>query len=259
MEGGEASLRHQLRDQLDAGLPVVVGVGAGDQSRDDVVGALRDEAGEFAVFAVELAALGVGGLGGHLRQRERARIVDAGVAAPVADYRRVVRHRLVQVEPVEGPAFGELGVVVLEAADPLAGWRLAGAGRHALLDLGDAAHVDVDVLEFAHSGARRVGVRVDEAGGDDGVAVVEDLGPLTAQGFDVGPGADGHEAPILHREGFGGGNVVVHGVDEAAVHDEVGGGGGRRAGPRTTSWPARSRSAVPLPPRLPRRPGTGLG
>ena len=98
------------------------------------------------------------------------------------------------------------------------------------LDFGDAAHVDVDVLEFADSGARGVGVRVDEAGGDDGVAVVEDQGVRAAQKLDVGAGADGHEAAVLYRKGFGGGVCVAHCVDEAGVRDEVGGGGGRRAG-----------------------------
>ena len=229
MEGGQPGLGHQLGDEFHARPTVVVRVGAGDQPREGGVRPLRRQSGEFAALAVELAAGRVRGLGGDARGRESQRIVHAGVAAAVADHRGMVRQGLVQVEPVQRSSLGQLGVVVLEAADPLAGRRLAGARRHALLDLGDAAHVHVHVLELADPGAGRVGVRVDEAGGDDRVAVVEDLGAGAAERFDVAAGTDRQEAPVLHGERLRRRVGLVHGVDDAAVHDEVGGGAVRGA------------------------------
>ena len=95
--------------------------------------------------------------------------------APVPHHRWVVRDGLVQVPPVEWPPLGQLGVVVLEAADPLAGGRLASPRRHAVLDLGDAPHIDIHVLQLPHPRARRMGVCVDEPRCDHGVTVVQDL------------------------------------------------------------------------------------
>ena len=81
--------------------------------------------------------------------------------------------RRIQIVARQLAAFLGLGVVVLEADDPVAGRRLGGALADGVLNIRDGAEVAIHPSQVPDAGVGRVRMRIDEAGHDGLAANVE--------------------------------------------------------------------------------------
>jgi hypothetical protein len=133
----------------------------------------------------------------------------------------VIARDRVEVVAREAAALGGLGVVVLEADDPVARRRARGPLAQRALDRGDRPQVAIDLLEVSVARVGRMRVGVDEAG-HHRLAVEVGL-PRTRrdQIQDVIVAPD-REQPIAgDRQGLCGGLGGVHREDVPVVEDRV--------------------------------------
>lgn len=190
---------------------------------EQTAGALLHQTGRHAVFVFDdVAAARVGGLAGDPGRVQRPGVVHGGVAAAVADARRAVRYRNVEVVTVGRSAVLELGVVVHEAIHPHPRGGVGGARRHRPLDLGDGAEVDVDADQLVEAGAGRVRMGIDEAGRHRHAFGIDDHRAAADQVGDVIGAAHGAEAPMLDGERLGHRLVGLHRVDPCVDDHQVG-------------------------------------
>jgi len=105
-------------------------------------------AGQFAVFAEEPAANGIGCIHRNSSDLERLGIDDAGMAASMTDIHRMIANHVIDVVAIKWPLVFELRVVIHDTANPVTRWRLCGLASKRLFDLIDTPQIDVDADGF---------------------------------------------------------------------------------------------------------------
>ena len=224
VDGGEAGRGHQLRDVghpfaaprallLLGELLALADVG------EDVPGVLGHHARELTAGTAREAAVGwIRGVAGDAGQRERRAVEPVGVPAAVRHVDRAIRHRFVEVGPVQR-AVDHLRVVEHEAPHPPAGRRVEGLAPQGGLDLADRPQVRVHAVELVHAAGVRVGV--DEPRRDGHAPGVDHLGVRTDEVPDVVGAAHGDEPASADRERLRAGLCVVDGVDPRVDHRQI--------------------------------------
>ena len=169
----------------------------------------RDLPLQLAAVVLEVAPVGgIGRAAGDTGELERLAVEPARVAAAVIDADRSIGAHRIEILASQCATVGELRVIELEATDPVTGLGVGGALLERLLDLGDAAQVDVDVVEFLR--LARMAMRIDEPGRHSEFRRVDDRRVAGGERLHVRARADRDEAPVLHREGLGMWRGIVH-------------------------------------------------
>ena len=176
------------------------GVTPGEEALDGLRSPRVEDAGELAGGRVPAQ---------HTSRRVRSFRVMPGylqgssvegvdVPGAVGDEHRMLRGDGIEVVAGQEARLHRLGVVVLEALDPLAGGRLAGALPQGLLDLADAAQGAVGRHDVPYATAEDVDVRINESGDDGGALYVQHGGVGSLQVLDVLVAANGDKAPAAY-------------------------------------------------------------
>jgi hypothetical protein len=138
---------------------------------------------------------------------------------------RVILRYLVQILNGQRAFVLDLGIVVEEALDPIAGRRLARLGRELVEDAGDRDELDVEgiadrnlIQQYFSDG---VVVTIDEARDDRHALCVEHLRALARKRTDLSVRTHRNESAASYRERLGARQASVHGVDVGVANDQV--------------------------------------
>ncbi len=187
---------------------------------DEPLGGVHQLAVQLAVgIAGDAAAIRNGRVGGDFPLLERLRVQDVFVAAPDHDH-RVSRRCPVEIPPQGEALLPELSFMPVGVRDH----QLARAG-----DLGALADCPEQLSHGADPGevhpvtaAGAVEVVVGETGDDRFARHFNDFGVRSDEVPDVRVRTYGQDPTVPDRQGFGHGEVRVHGEDVGIQDDEVG-------------------------------------
>jgi hypothetical protein len=176
-------------------------------------------------IAIEGPAGRIARLASDSCELERLAVVEAGVSATMSNSHRVILRHPVQVENVQRPLVLHLGVVIEEAADPVAWRRLACFGDELVDDAVDRHELDVERVADDHLIEQRLAdrmvVTIDEARHDRHALRVEHLSVLAGECSDLCVAADRNELAAAYCEGLGAGQSGIHGIDVRVANDQI--------------------------------------
>ncbi len=186
-------------------------------------GPLVDHAVQFPGIRVpaQAAAGRIGGVAGEAGQLHTQAVHVVNVAGAVGHQDGVFHADGVQVGAVKETVLGGLGIVELEALDPLARWRNIQPFAEFVLDGGDGGLGAVGGHNVADAAVQDVDMGVDKAG-QDGLAVQVQHPGIRAHpiGHVVGA-AHGGKSSVQHGERLGPGTAAVDGDDVGVADDGV--------------------------------------
>ncbi len=178
-----------------------------------------------AGIAIEGPAGRIARIASDACELERLAVIEAGVSAAMSNSHRVILRHPVQVANVQRPLVLHLGVVVEEAADPVARRRLARFGDELVDDAVDRHELDVERIADDHLVEQRLAdrmvVTIDEARHDRHALRVEHLSVLAGECTDLCVAADRNEMAAADCEGFGPGESSIDGMDIRVANDQI--------------------------------------